>query len=168
MWGHPGKKLLFMGQEFAQGAEWNHSRSLDWHQAEDPQHRGVQLLVRDLNRLYRETPALYRHDTRPEGFDWIEANDAENSVFAWVRKGNPGDPMVVVAANFTPVERRYRLGFPAAGRWSEAMNTDAGAYGGGNRGNAGGIVTEPAGWHGQEQSAEVVLPALSVVMFRQG
>ncbi|MCX7888197.1 MAG: 1,4-alpha-glucan branching protein GlgB [Rhodobacteraceae bacterium] len=168
MWGHPGKKLLFMGQEFAQGAEWNHNVSLDWHQAEDPRHRGVQLLVRDLNLLMRETPALHRHDTRPQGFEWLEANDAENSVLAWIRRGEGSDPMVVVAANFTPVERQYRLGFPAPGRWREVMNTDAAIYGGGNRGNAGGIETEASAWHNQAQSAVVTLPALSVVMFRQG
>jgi 1,4-alpha-glucan branching enzyme len=168
MWTHPGKKLLFMGQEFAQGREWNHAASLDWHQTDDPQHRGVQLLVRDLNAMYRETPSLYRHDTRPEGFEWLEVNDAENSIISYVRKGAGGEPMVVVVANFTPVERMaYRLGFPAAGHWAEIMNTDAGQYGGGNRGNAGGVNTEPTGWHNQAQSAMVVVPPLSVVVFRQ-
>ncbi|MFZ5710593.1 MAG: 1,4-alpha-glucan branching protein GlgB [Pseudomonadota bacterium] len=168
MWGHPGKKLLFMGQEFAQGAEWNHNQSLDWHQADDPQHRGIQLLVRALNALYRENPALYVNDTRPEGFEWLEPNDAGNSVYAWVRKGRPGDPMIVIAGNFTPVERTsYRLGFPAAGRWSEVLNTDAEIYGGGNRGNMGGVGTDPTPWHNQAQSAAVVIPPLSVVMFRQ-
>ncbi len=168
MWTHPGKKLLFMGQEFAQGKEWNHAASLDWHQTDDPQHRGVQLLVRDLNALYRETPSLYRHDTRPEGFEWLEVNDAENSIIAFVRKGGPGEKMVVAVANFTPVERlAYRLGFPAAGHWAEALNTDAAAYGGGNRGNMGGVTTESTGWHNQAQSAIVVLPPLSVVVFRQ-
>ncbi|MCA0272406.1 MAG: 1,4-alpha-glucan branching protein GlgB [Proteobacteria bacterium] len=168
MWGHPGKKLLFMGQEFAQGAEWNHNKSLDWHQANDPQHKGIQSLVRDLNLLYRLNPALHLNDCRPEGFDWLEVNDAENSVFAFVRKGKKGDPMIVVAANFTPVERgAYRLGFPAPGVWEEVMNTDASVYGGGNRGNLGGVTTEAEGWHNQAQSAAVVLPPLSVVMFRQ-
>ena len=116
----------------------------------------------------RETPALYLHDCRPEGFEWLEVNDAENSVIAWARKGGAGDAMVVVAANFTPVERSYRLGFPAAGQWSEVLNTDASLYGGGNRGNAGGITTEPVNWHNQPQSAMVTLPPLAVVMFRQG
>jgi 1,4-alpha-glucan branching enzyme len=168
MWTHPGKKLLFMGQEFAQGKEWNHGTSLDWHQTDDPQHRGVQLLVRDLNALYRETPSLYRHDTRPEGFEWLEVNDAENSIIAFVRKGAPGEKMVVAVANFTPVERlAYRLGLPAGGHWDEALNTDAAAYGGGNRGNMGGVTAEATGWHNQAQSAMVVLPPLSVVVFRQ-
>jgi 1,4-alpha-glucan branching enzyme len=168
MWGHPGKKLLFMGQEFAQGREWNHNQSLDWHLLDIGLHGGVQALVRDLNNLYRSTPALHLNDARPEGFAWIESNDAEASVYAWVRKGRETDPMVVVVANMTPVERSYRLGFPAAGHWSEMLNTDAAVYGGGNRGNLGGIQTEATPWHGQRQSALVTLPPLSTVMFRQG
>ena len=168
MWGHPGKKLLFMGQEFAQGAEWNHDSSLDWHLLDLPQHRGVQALVRDLNRIYRDTPALHVGDCRPEGFDWIEADDAEAGVFAWLRRGRGGDPMVVVAVNMTPVERRYRLGLPAAGHWTEVLNTDAAAYGGGNRGNLGGVTAEPVPWHGRAQSAPVTLPPLSAVYFQQG
>jgi 1,4-alpha-glucan branching enzyme len=168
MWGHPGKKLLFMGQEFAQGREWNHEQSLDWHLLDVEQHRGVQALVRDLNRLYRSTKALHLNDSRPEGFAWIESNDADASVYAWVRKGRKTDPMVVVVANMTPVERNYRLGFPAAGPWAEVLNTDSGVYGGRNRGNLGGVQTEATPWHGQRQSAIVTLPPLSTVMFRQG
>ncbi|MEY4982907.1 MAG: hypothetical protein RIR62_1173 [Pseudomonadota bacterium] len=167
MWAHPGKKLLFMGQEFAQGREWNHNQSLDWHLLDIPEHRGVQALVRDLNRLYRDTPALHVNDTRPEGFGWLEANDAPNSVYAWVRRGHAGDPMVACIVNMTPVERHYRLGLPAAGRWAEVLNTDAEIYGGGGRGNMGGIGTEPVEWHGQAQSALVTLPPLSAVWFRQ-
>ena len=167
MWGHPGKKLLFMGQEFAQGIEWNHNQSLDWHLLDLPQHRGVQTLVRDLNALYRATPALHVNDTRPDGFRWLEANDAENSTYAWVRRGREGDPQVVVALNMTPVERRMRLGFPAAGQWDEALNTDAEIYGGSNRGNLGGVTTEDTAWHGQAQSAMVTLPPLSAVYFIQ-
>jgi 1,4-alpha-glucan branching enzyme len=168
MWGHPGKKLLFMGQEFAQGQEWNHAQSLDWHLLDIAPHRGMQALVRDLNRVYRETPALHLNDTRPEGFAWIESNDAEASVYAWARKGRKSDPMVVVISNMTPVERRYRLGFPAAGQWDEVLNTDAAIYGGRDRGNMGGVATEPTPWHGQRQSALVTLPPLSTIMFRQG
>jgi 1,4-alpha-glucan branching enzyme len=168
MWGHPGKKLLFMGQEFAQGAEWNHSQSLDWHQLDIAEHRGVQALVRDLNRLYRATPALHVNDTRPDGFQWIESNDAEASVYAWVRKGRPGDAPVVCVINMTPVERQYRLGLPAPGRWEEILNTDAEVYGGTGKGNAGGITSESTAWHGQPQSALVTLPALSAIWFRQG
>ncbi len=166
MWGHPGKKLLFMGQEFAQGAEWSHERSLDWHQLEIAEHSGMQRLVRDLNTLYRGTPALHVNDCRPEGFQWLEGGDSERSVFAWVRKGAKGDAPVVVAVNMTPVERpAYRLGFPSGGRWREVLNTDAGLYGGGNRGNLGGVETGAKAWMGQAHSAEIVLPPLSCVMF---
>ena len=167
MWTHPGKKLIFMGCEFAQGREWNHAQSLDWHELEVPAHLGVQSLVRDLNALYRDNPALHVNDTKAEGFVWLEANDADASVFAYVRKGAPGDPMVVVALNMTPVERNYRLGLPAVGQWDEVLNTDAAAYGGGNRGNLGGVRAEPVPWHGQAQSARVTLPPLSAVIFRQ-
>jgi 1,4-alpha-glucan branching enzyme len=167
MWGHPGKKLLFMGCEFAQGREWNHNQSLDWHLLDIAEHSGVQALVRDLNRHYRDTPALHVNDTRPEGFQWIESNDAKASVYAWARKGGADDPMVVCVTNLTPVERRYRLGFPAAGQWEEMLNTDAAVYGGGNRGNLGGVATESVEWHGQAQSALVTLPPLSALWFKQ-
>ncbi|OIP82430.1 MAG: 1,4-alpha-glucan branching enzyme [Rhodobacterales bacterium CG2_30_65_12] len=168
MWTHPGKKLLFMGQEFAQGREWDYAESLDWHQTDLPEHRGVQLLVRDLNQMYRANPALHVNDTRPEGFDWLESNDVEHSVFVYARKGRKGDPMIVVAVNMTPIERNvYRVGFPAPGHWDEILNTDAALYGGGNRGNGAGIRTEPISWHFQEQSAYVTLPPLSAVVFRQ-
>ena len=169
MWGQPGKKLLFMGQDWGQEREWDHDRSLDWHLLSDPAHAGVQRLVRDLNRLYRRLPALHRGDARAEGFRWLEPDDAERSVFAWIRQGDAGDAPVVVAANLTPVPRPdYRLGFPAPGRWAEVLNTDAAAYGGGNRGNLGAVETDGTAWHGQAQSAPVLLPPLSVVMFVQG
>lgn len=166
MWGHPGKKLLFMGQEFAQGHEWNHDAEIDWACIGNPLHYGVQQLVRDLNRLYRETPALHAHDCDGAGFQWIEANDAENSVYAWVRRGRPGDPEVVVVCNFTPVERSaYRLGFPQAGVWAEALNSDAEVYGGGGRGNLGRVVAQAGESHGQPASADIVLPPLSTLIF---
>jgi 1,4-alpha-glucan branching enzyme len=167
MWAHPGKKLLFMGQEFAQGREWNHNQSLDWHQLDIPAHKGVQALVRDLNRAYRDNPALHVNDARPEGFAWLEANDAANSVYAWVRKGRADDPMVVAIVNMTPVERRWRVGLPASGTWAELLNTDAAAYGGGNRGNLGGVTAENTPWHGQAQSALVTLPPLAAVYLKQ-
>ena len=167
MWAHPGKKLLFMGQEFAQGREWTHSQSLDWHLLDNPDHLGMQAFVRDLNRVYRDTPALHVNDCRPEGFAWIEANDAAASVFAWVRKGRDGDPMVLAVVNMTPVERSYRLGFPAGGHWDEVLNSDAGIYGGDNRGNLGGVSPDLGAWHGQAQSALVTLPPLSALYFRQ-
>ncbi|MEF3046692.1 1,4-alpha-glucan branching protein GlgB [Pseudotabrizicola sp. L79] len=165
MWAHPGKKLLFMGQEFAQGAEWNHNQSLDWHLLDYPQHAGMQALVRDLNRVYRQTPALHVNDCRAEGFEWIESNDAQASVYVWLRKGGPDDKPVVAVVNMTPVERTYRIGLPSAGHWAEILNTDAAAYGGGNRGNLGGVVAEAVTWHGRDHSALVTLPPLSALYF---
>jgi 1,4-alpha-glucan branching enzyme len=167
MWAHPGKKLLFMGQEFAQGAEWNHNVSLDWHQLDIAEHKGIQRLVRDLNHFYRATPALHVNDCRPEGFEWLEWNDAEAGVFAWVRKGRAGDKPVVAVVNMTPVQRRYRLGLPQAGLWREVLNTDAEAYGGGNRGNLGGVTTDKTPWHGQTQSADLTLPPLTAIYLQQ-
>jgi 1,4-alpha-glucan branching enzyme len=167
MWGHPGKKLLFMGQEFAQGAEWNFNQSLDWHQLDVPPHQGVRALVRDLNRIYRETPALYVRDCEPEGFAWIIGDDSVNSVFAWVRKGAEGDAPVVVISNMTPVPREgYRVGLPAAGTWDEILNTDAGVYGGSGVGNGGSVQAAADGAHGQPASASVTLPPLATIYLR--
>ncbi|MFN4098317.1 MAG: 1,4-alpha-glucan branching protein GlgB [Pararhodobacter sp.] len=167
MWGHPGKKLLFMGQEFAQAPEWNHQTQLDWAALDDPRHAGVQRLVRDLNTLYRAIPSLHAKDCEPDGFQWIEADDAERSVFAWLRRGGAGDPNVVVVSNFTPVERSYRLGLPFAGSWREALNTDADIYGGAGRGNLGRVVAKATPSHGQAASAEILLPPLSTIFLVQ-
>ncbi|ETX14594.1 1,4-alpha-glucan branching protein [Roseivivax halodurans JCM 10272] len=164
MWGHPGKKLLFMGQEFAQAHEWNYETSLDWTMASLPRHAGVQALVRDLNRLYAETPALHVRDCDPDGFQWIEADDAERSIFAWIRRGNPGDAEVVVLCNFTPFEQNgYLAGLPTAGRWREVLNTDAATYGGSGRGNDGAVLAKPEPSHGQAASARVVIPPLAAI-----
>ncbi len=142
MWGHPGKKLLFMGCEFGQPEEWNHNGELNWHAAGQPMHQGVQALVRDLNGLYRDTPALHVKDAEPEGFQWI-ATDPAQSTYSWIRRGDAGDPPVVVVCNFTPVPRPgFRIGVPQAGRWREAVNTDATAYGGSGMGNLGGVVAD--------------------------
>jgi 1,4-alpha-glucan branching enzyme len=167
MWGHPGKKLMFMGLEFAQSGEWNHSQSLDWHLLEQPLHRGVKVLVRDLNLIYRDTAALHVNDVRPEGFEWLEANDTDASVYVWLRKGKAGDAQVVCVVNLTPAERQYRIGLPGAGQWDEILNTDAEAYGGGNRGNFGGVQSEAVAHHGQAQSALIRCPPLSTIWFRQ-
>ena len=162
--GHPGKKLLFMGQEFGQWAEWNHDGTLDWEALADPAHEGLRVLVRDLNRLYRETPALHRRDCEAQGFEWIVGDDAHNSVFAFARFGHEGDPPVVVVSNMTPVERTgYRIGLPAGGAWREALNTDASVYGGGDRGNYGRVEASPDGSHGQPASATLTLPPLSTL-----
>jgi 1,4-alpha-glucan branching enzyme len=168
MWAHPGKKLLFMGCEFAQPAEWNHDTQLDWDAAQLPNHKGLQDLVRDLNKVYCGTPALHVKDCQHDGFEWIDLNDAENSTFSFIRHGNAGDPPVVVVCNFTPIERTdFRLGVPSAGHWDEILNTDASVYGGENRGNLGGVNADGAGWHGQAASFAVTLPPLSVLMFQQ-
>jgi len=165
MWGHPGKKLLFMGCEFAQPAEWNHDVQIDWDAAGRPEHAGVQRLVRDLNTLYRATPALHVKDCEHDGFHWIEGAATDISVFAWARFGAPDDPPAVVICNFTPVERTcWRCGLPRGGNWREALNTDAGLYGGANRGNLGGVSAENIGWHGQPYSAELTLPPLSTLI----
>ena len=164
MWAHPGKKLLFMGSELAQQAEWSHERSLDWHLLERPQNAGVQSLVRDLNRLYRDEPALWELDSDPGGFWWLEPNDADNNVLAFARASRGGERVVVFVANMSPVPReRYRLGLPRSTRWREAINTDSTFYGGSDVGNLGGVQPEPIPWHSQPFSAELTLPPLGAV-----
>jgi 1,4-alpha-glucan branching enzyme len=163
-WAHPGKQLLFMGLEFAQEQEWNADRSLDWHLLEDDGHRGVQALVRDLNHAYRELPALWQRDDDHTAFQWLEANDADNNVVAFVRYGKPGTAPVVIVANLSPVPREdYRVGLPSGGRWREVVNTDAQQYGGSGVGSGGGVDAEDVPWHGQAHSAPVALPPLGVV-----
>jgi 1,4-alpha-glucan branching enzyme len=163
MWAHPGKQLLFMGQEFAQEREWNYDSSLDWHLLEQADHSGVQALVRDLNRAYREQPALWERDSEGEGFTWLEANDSDANVVAFVRNGNDGRRLVCVC-NFSPVVRDgYRVGLPLGGVWRELLNSDASRYGGSNVGNAGEVATEQLPWHGQQQSAVLRLPPLGVL-----
>ncbi|HET7759401.1 MAG TPA: 1,4-alpha-glucan branching protein GlgB [Gaiellaceae bacterium] len=164
MWAHPGKKLLFMGGELAQEREWRHDESLDWHLLEQPGHSGVQALVRDLNRLYREEPALHEVDFEPAGFVWLEPNDADANVLAFARLPAGGGRPVVCVCNLSPVPREgYRLGLPRSGRWRELLNTDSTFYGGSDVGNLGGIEASGPPWHGQPQSGELRLPPLGVV-----
>jgi 1,4-alpha-glucan branching enzyme len=161
MWGYPGKKLLFMGQEFAQRREWSEERALDWFLLDYAPHRGVRATVRDLNYLYRSRPALHQRDCEPDGFNWLIVDDRQNSVFAWARNAPDHDPIVVVC-NFTPVQRDfYELPMPRAGRWREIMNTDAADYGGSGKGN-GGAVEARAGEGGVK--ATMLLPPLSTIM----
>lgn len=163
MWGHPGKKLLFMGAELAQEHEWNHDAFLDWPALGDPGHVGVQTLVRDLNTLYRAMPALHGSDTDPQGFAWVIGDDHANSVFAFLRRH--GKQWVLVVSNMTPVPRAsYRIGVPIAGRWSELLNTDAQVYGGTNMGNGGYAIATDKPSHGYEQSLVLVLPPLATLM----
>ncbi len=169
MWAHPGKKLLFMGQEFAQPDEWSHERSLDWHLLERADHAGIQSLVRDLNRAYRDEPALWERDSDAEGFWWLEANDADANVIAFARSSKPDDVdgesrVIVFVANLSPVPRPgYRVGLPRSGHWREAINTDSQYYGGTDTGNFGGVEAEPVPWHDQPFSAQVTLPPLAAI-----
>lgn len=165
MWGWPGKKTLFMGDEFAQVNEWDYHKSLDWHLLQYPEHRGVQNLIRTLNALYRKIDFWSYKDLCGEGFSWIEPNDSENSVFSFIRKSKD-DRTLLFVSNFTPVERKnYRLGVPHAGIWNEILNTDAQCFNGKNRGNGGKVQTEPLAWHHFSQSINIYLPPLSSLIF---
>jgi 1,4-alpha-glucan branching enzyme len=164
MWSHPGKKLLFMGQEFAQEAEWSHERSLDWHLLEEGDKSGIQSLVRDLNRAYRDEPALWEVDFDPVGFYWIEPNDSDSNVVVFARASKDQERVLITAMNLAPVVRGpYRIGLPRTGRWKELINTDAEQYGGSGVGNMGSVEAEPIPWHGQPFSAEVMLPPLAAL-----
>ena len=166
MWGHPGKKLLFMGIEFAQIEEWNHEQSLDWHLTDDVMHSGVQHLLRDANRLLCATPALYQRDNEPGGFSWVEEFAGDESLFAWLRFGDETENAVLVVSNFTPVERSARrIGVPKAGKWIEKLNTDAALYGGSGAGNLGSLVSEPIAVAGKPHSLAMTIPALSTLIF---
>jgi 1,4-alpha-glucan branching enzyme len=166
MWTHPGKKLLFMGGEFGQWREWNHDTSLDWHLSDQPRHRGLQSLVRDLNWLYRELPALHEQDVEPAGFEWIDASDTQQSVVSYLRKAKNPDRFAVVVCNFTPVPRQdYRIGVPSAGFYKERINTDADLYGGSGMGNLGGVHAEPIATHGRPWSLRLTLPPLATLVF---
>jgi 1,4-alpha-glucan branching enzyme len=165
MWAHPGKKLLFMGGEFGQKREWNHDRELDWFLTHEPEHAGAQRWMRDLNRVYREHPALHQQDFTHQGFEWIDGNDYENSVLTFLRWPESGRP-VLVACNFTPVVREgYRAGVPMAGPWREILNSDAPMYGGGGVGNMGRVEALESPWHGRSHSVCLTLPPLAIVMF---
>ena len=167
MWGHPGKKLVFMGDEIAQEREWNHDREIDWWLADDPLHAGVRRLIRDLNLAYANEPSLHRRDCDQEGFAWIVGDDRANSVFAFLRSGAAGIPRTVVVCNMTPVPRPgYRIGVPAAGRWREIINTDAAPYGGSNVGNNGVVGSLAAPSHGRPYSLELLLPPLATLILR--
>jgi 1,4-alpha-glucan branching enzyme len=165
MWTHPGKKLLFMGGELAQPTEWNHDAALPWSLLDDPRHRGVQRLVRDLNAAYRDLPALHRLDASHEGFRWVVGGDRDQSVFAWLRLGAEGDAPALVVCNFTPVLREgYRIGVPRGGVWHEVLNTDAESYGGSNKGNGGSLASQPVASHGYAESLPLTLPPLATLI----
>ena len=166
MWGHPGKKLLFMGGEFGQKREWQHDSSLEWHVLQYPLHAGVQRWVRDLNRFYRETPALHQLDFSHYGFEWVEAGDTSNSVIAFLRRDRAGHSVLVVC-NFTPVVRHnYRVGVPTGGTWRECLNSDAAEYGGSGLGNSGSVQAHEPGSHGRAHCIELNVPPLGVLMLK--
>ena len=167
MWAHPGKQLMFMGGEIAQYSEWDHDSALEWELLDDPGHRGVQKLVADLNRIYRGTPSLWERDSSPEGFSWIDANDADNNVYSFYRTGEASDRHLVCIANLAPIPRTgFRVGLPRKGRYEEVLNTDANDYGGSGVGNLGSVVAEATPWHGLDHSALLTLPPLGVVWLR--
>jgi 1,4-alpha-glucan branching enzyme len=168
MFTHPGKKLLFMGDEFGQWPEWNHDSSLGWNLLETPLHSGLKRWVRDLNTMYRGQPALYQRDFENAGFSWVDCTDSQRSVVSFLRRGrNPGDELLIVC-NFTPVIREnYRVGVPREGFWKEILNSDAPLYGGSGQGNYGGLEATPLPIHGQSFSLNMTLPPLGVLVFRR-
>jgi 1,4-alpha-glucan branching enzyme len=169
MWAHPGKQLLFMGGELGQKDEWNASGPLPWDLLEAPEHAGVQTLVRDLNRVYRERPALWSIDFQPEGFFWLESNDGDANVLAFGRQSAGGSDVVVFVANFSPVVRdAYRIGLPHGGHWNEVINTDSRFYGGSDVGNPYGLTAESLPWNGQPYSAQLTIPPLAGIMLVPG
>jgi len=167
MFGQPGKKLLFMGDEWGQGPEWSHESSLAWHQLEYPLHAGVQQWVADLNRLYRTEPALHDQDCDSRGFQWIDCNDAASSIISFIRKGALTSDNILVVCNFTPVLRtNYPVGVPFGGFWVEVLNSDAPPYGGSGAGNCGGLLAAPVSCHGQPYSLMLTVPPLAVLFFK--
>jgi 1,4-alpha-glucan branching enzyme len=171
MWATPGKKLLFMGGDLGTWKEWNHDASLDWDLEHHENHRGVQRLVRELNRVYRDEPALHELDCDPRGFEWVHTMDAENSVLAFVRKAksHPADAPVLVVLNFTPMPRpNYRIGIDQPGWWREIINTDAGEFWGSNTGNLGAVEATPVAIHGRPFSLNLTLPPLGALYLKPG
>ena len=168
MWGHRARSCCSWGRSSPRPRNGTTTPRSTGPALDDPRHAGVQRLVRDLNTLYRDLPALHARDCDPDGFQWIEADDAARSVYAWIRRGGADDPNVVVVSNFTPVERAaYRLGLPFAGPWRVALNTDAAIYGGGDRGPSGSVDATPTASHGQAASADLVVPPLSTLFLVQ-
>jgi 1,4-alpha-glucan branching enzyme len=164
MFAHPGKKLLFMGSEFAQIREWNHDRALDWNVLDEPSHHGLQCLVRDLNHRYRDRAALHVLDDVPDGFRWINVHDRTQSVFSFIRHGHGSEQQILVVCNMTPVIRHgYRLGVPLGGLWREILNTDSTHYGGSGVGNCGSVQSQPMASHHQTHSLSLTLPPLAVL-----
>ena len=167
MFASPGKKLMFMGDEFGQGREWDHDGSLQWHLLDDPNHAGLKRWVRDMNTIYRGKPALHELDTHPDGWRWVQADDSDQSVLSFIRQGHSSPETILFVANFTPVPRHnYRVGVPMAGQWDEIINSDAPLYGGSGQGNIGGVTSAPVAAHGYVQSLILTVPPLGIVALR--
>jgi 1,4-alpha-glucan branching enzyme len=167
MFAHTGKKLLFMGDEIAQWPEWNHDTSIDWHDLDYSVHQGVRQWVKDLNHLYRSEPALHQVDFTPEGFNWIDCSDYEQSVLTFMRRSRSGESILVVC-NFTPEARfNYRVGVPFGGGWKEILNSDSIFYGGSGQGNGGWVEASPIPMHGKDFSLSLTLPPLGVIFLRK-
>jgi 1,4-alpha-glucan branching enzyme len=168
MFGHPGKKLLFMGGDFGQWDEWYYAKSLDWHLLEYDTHRGIQQFIKDLNQLYKSQPALYENDFHRSGFEWIDFQDLDNSAIAFLRRGRRSEETLIFVCNFTPVVREnYRIGVPQPGYYAELLNSDSKLYGGSGVGNLGGIVAENRPWHNHRYSLNLALPPLAVLVFKR-
>jgi len=168
MYGHPGKKLLFMGMEFGQWREWNHDLSLDWHLLTDSAHAALRRFVQDLNANYAAQPSLYERDFTPEGFRWIDCNDSDNSIVSFVRHGNDPREFLVMIFNFTPATHPgWRIGVPEPGRYDETLNSDSELYGGSNVGNLGGLNSEPVPAHGFAQSLLLTVPPLGALYLKR-
>jgi 1,4-alpha-glucan branching enzyme len=167
MYAQPGKKLLFMGAELAQRREWNHESQLDWDLLHHDSHEGVRVWLEDLNRVYRDEPALHASDFDPEGFEWIDANDAQQSTLCFLRRARGRPERILCAFNFTPVPRpNHRIGVPLGGFWREILNGDSHRYWGSGQGNLGGVEAAPISWHGRPHAINVLLPPLSAVFFK--
>jgi 1,4-alpha-glucan branching enzyme len=168
MWAHPGKKLLFMGGEFGQRREWQHDESLQWHMLQYPEHAALQRWVHDLNRCYRSERALHALDFSPQGFEWVDFNDSEQSIVSFLRKSERPEDTILVVCNCTPLPRdNYIVGVPGGGFWSELLNSDATLYGGSGQGNLGGVEAAPVAAQGRYQSLSLTLPPLAVLYFKR-
>jgi len=167
MYAQPGKKLLFMGGEFGQIKEWSHDESLQWHLLQYQKHAGVKKWMEDLGMFYRSQPAFYQIDFSPEGFEWIESNDNQNSIISFIRKGRTAEDTLLVVCNFTPVTRHdYQIGVPVSGFWQELLNSDALIYGGSGQGNLGGVEAVLLSRHGRPFSLTITVPPLATVFFK--
>lgn len=165
---HPGKKLLFMGGEIGQWAEWSHEQSVEWHLLQYQSHSGIWKWVRDLNHLYRSEPALYELDFDEAGFEWVDFSDQEQSVISFLRRGDSTPSAILVVCNLTPMARlNYRIGVPEGGRWRELLNSDAAEYGGSGFGNFGGIDAAPVPTHGRSHSLSLTLPPLGILVLKK-